>query len=607
MKKIKFLFLIIISVFFASCQDYLNVESPSKDDLGYIFSSTEDAQSFIDGVYQPFMEEYTNAMSMYTNPASDVEMVSAGANPDNGRRDGSTCETNPGNTAVVSSSYNNAYVAFNRANIAIEGITQSKLYANGNETMMQLLGEAITLRAFWYSELVKHFGDVPFKTKPTKAGDDFFLPRTDRDTILTFIIDDMIKIEPHMKWAKDLSYGVEQISREFTQALIARVALARGGYSLRKGLTMARSIDYLKYYEIANTYSKKVIESGTHKLALSYNTVFTNQSKFVVNSSDDMIYEIAYGPGRSEVGYVPGKRIDGGTHPYGGGGGYYTLAPSYIYSFDTLDMRLFTDKEEASTATYTKINADLTQGILNVQDAQVSKWCKYWMTTPLGMASSKGTGINWPIMRYADVLLMYAETENELKNGPTPAAKEALKTVRKRAFAPQYWNTKVDNYVNTVSANKESFFNAIVDERAWELGGELLRPFDLVRWNMFGPKIIEARSKMIQMGIDANAGTGTYANLPDKIYWKLDPATGKITIKGLFSRLSSAPAGYTAKNWLNSLYNPVTNTPATFLDYNWRGVTKDPSKVANYLLPIPATEITKSNGKLSNVDYGWSD
>ncbi|HSN49467.1 MAG TPA: hypothetical protein VLR29_11965, partial [Flavobacterium sp.] len=100
---------------------------------------------------------------------------------------------------------------------------------------------------------------------------------------------------------------------------------------------------------------------------------------------------------------------------------------------------------------------------------------------------------------------------------------------------------------------------------------------------------------------------GTYANLPDKIYWKLDPATGKITIKGLFSRLSSAPEGYTAKNWLNSLYNPVTNTPATFLDYNWRGVTKVPSKVANYLLPIPATEITKSNGKLSNVDYGWSD
>lgn len=81
----------------------------------------------------------------------------------------------------------------------------------------------------------------------------------------------------------------------------------------------------------------------------------------------------------------------------------------------------------------------------------------------------------------------------------------------------------------------------------------------------------------------------------------------KIDIKGLFSRLSTAPEGYNSKNWLNTLYNPNTDLPAAFLDYNWAGITQDPLKVANYLLPIPATEIIKSNGKLSNVDYGWND
>jgi len=607
MKKIKYLLPIIIAAIVTSCQDYLIVESPSKDDLEYIFSSVADAQSFVDGIYQPFMEDgYANSLSMYENPSNDVEMVgSIAATPDGGRRDQASCRVTPTNSGMAKA-YDICYVAFNRANIAIEGIRQSKLFAEKNESMVQLLGEAITLRAYWYSLLVKHWGDVPFKTTPTKAGDDFFLPRTDRDTILDFVIQDMIAIEPEMKYAKDLTYGVEQVSREFTQALIARVALARGGYSLRKGLTMERNADWLDYYKIANTYCKKMIESGTHTLSLSYSNVFTNQSKYIVNSSDDMIFEIAYGPGVSEVGYVPGKRIDGGTHPWGGGGGYYMLTPSYIYSFDTLDIRLFTDKEEASVATYTKINSDLTQGILGVESAQVSKWCKYWVPTPLGMSSSKSTGINWPVMRYADVLLMYAETENELNNGPTAAAKEALKTVRKRAFAAEHWQSKVEDYVNGLNS-KESFFNAIVDERAWEFGGELLRPFDLIRWNIFRSKILEAREKMVQMGKDVNSGTGQYANLPDKIYWKLDPSTGKIDIKGLRSKLSAAPEGYTAKNWLSTLYNPTTDTHAGFLDLYWYGITQDLTKPANYLSPIPATEITKSNGKLSNVGYGWDD
>lgn len=603
MKKIKYIILAAILVSFASCEDFLTVDSLSKDDLGSIFSSLEDAQSFIDGVYQPFMEDgFANAMSLYEKPSSDVEMVSASLITDNGRRDLATCRATSDNSSLIKA-YATAYIAINRANTAIEGIKQSALYARGDETMMQLLGEAVTLRAFWYLELVKHWGDVPFKTTATKAGDDFYLPRTDRDTILTFIINDMIEAEADMKWAKDLPFGVEQVSREFTQALIARAALARGGYSMRKGLTMERRDDYLQYYEIANTFSKKVIESGTHSLTLDYSTVFTNQSKYIVKSADDMIFEIAYCPGVSEIGYVPGKRIDAGSHPYGGGGGYYTLTPSYIYSFDTLDLRLFTDKEQASVATYTKIGSDLAQDLLAVNSAQVNKWCKYWVEPPLGMSSSKGTGINWPIMRYADVLLMFAETENELNNGPTAEAREALKTVRKRAFASEYWGEKVDAYVSSVSASKEAFFNAIVDERAWEFGGELVRPFDLIRWNMFKSKIFEARQTMIQMGIDVNAGSGQYANLPDVIYWKEDPTTGKISIKGLFKRLDAVPEGYTPKDWLNTLYNPSTGSYASFLDINWAGITGNPASEGNYLSPLPIDEITQSGGLLSNEGY----
>jgi starch-binding outer membrane protein, SusD/RagB family len=605
MKKIKIYIIIVLSAFIVSCEDYLAVESPSVDDLGYVFSNVDDAQLFVNGIYQQFQERYTT-WSLYSKFSTDVEMVSVGAARDNGRRDAASMETMPDGSNPVQH-WDNSYTAINLANLAIHGITESKLFADKNPDMMHIYGEAVTLRAFWYFELSNHFGDVPFKTTPTRAGDPYVLPRTDRDEILTFLIEDMIAVEPYMKWARDLKFGVEQVSRQFTQALIARVALFRGGYSLRPGLTMTRGSDHVKYYEIANQYSKKVIESGAHKLNLSYSALFTNMSKLITVHDDDMIFEVAFGNGIGEIGYVPGKRVDAGNHPYGGGGGYYILTPAYIYSFDTLDVRLFTNKEEASIATVTKKNNDLTDGILGVNGIQVSKWCKYWMTNPMGSASSKGTGMNWPVMRYADVLLMYAETENELNNGPTEASKEALKTVRKRAFAQQHWPEKVDQYVNQVSANKETFFNAIVDERAWEFGGELVRSMDLVRWNLLKTKIFEARDKMIQMGKDAHSGTGEFAHLPDRIYWKLDPSTGKIDVKGLYRRLPNAPAGYTSRNWLRDLWNPTTELYPAWLNQHWRGVTSKPDQEARYYQPIPLTSILYGKGILSNTEYGWED
>jgi hypothetical protein len=78
--------------------------------------------------------------------------------------------------------------------------------------------------------------------------------------------------------------------------------------------------------------------------------------------------------------------------------------------------------------------------------------------------SATYTGVNWPLMRYADIVLMFAESENEI-NGPTQAAKEALSLIRQRAFPEELWYSKVVNYIDSVSTSKEDFFNAIVDER----------------------------------------------------------------------------------------------------------------------------------------------
>jgi starch-binding outer membrane protein, SusD/RagB family len=613
MMKRKISFFAIIMLALVSCDKFLEVDSPSSFTDEYIFSHEEDANKAINSIYQCFMEDhYTTRTSLNPNCNTDVEMSGVSAAPDGGRRDIWSFECTSSNSEI-DRQWNLAYLAINRANECIEGIKNSVLYADpSNMNIRHMLGEAIALRAYWYNELIRNWGDVPFKTTPTKAGDEFYLPRTDRDTILSRVIQDMIDVEPMMKYADELDYGPERVSREFVQGLIARLSLVRGGYSLRPDMNMKRADDYMKYYQIANTYCKKVIdESGSHGHILnpSYKQIFDNQNKLVIVKNDEMLFEVAYSPGRGEVGYWIGVKIVAGTHSYGSGGGNFVYPPTYVYSFDTLDTRL------PVNCSFHYFEKDLTETINSASTIMVGKWCKYWLPAGMGKESTKGTSINWPVMRYSDVLLMLAETENEINGSPTAKAIDALKKVRQRAFPSSVWNTKVDDYVTTASASKSAFFDAIVNERAWEFGGEMVRKADLIRWNLYGKKIAETRAELTQMGIDANTGTGKYANYPDKVYYR-NNASGKIEIVGKYRKLPAAPVikdvsnpdGFTEVSWLKNLYSSTTSKPADFILYNWRGYT-DPTGNApvRYILPIHSSIITSSLGVLKNDGYGYNN
>lgn len=84
---------------------------------------------------------------------------------------------------------------------------------------------------------------------------------------------------------------------------------------------------------------------------------------------------------------------------------------------------------------------------------------------------------------------MYAEAVNEINNGPTQQAKDAFEEVRKRAFRG---NTTL---IGITPSTKDSFFTAVTNERFLEFGHEGIRKYDLLRWNLLGTKIAEARTK----------------------------------------------------------------------------------------------------------------
>lgn len=594
----------------ASCQKFLETDTPSNFTQEYIYSNPDEAIKGINAAYALFNQDaFTSRLSNAFIPNTDIEVGGVGAAPDNSRRDIWSYEATDAN-GDIRTVWNNAYSAINRANLSVEGIEQSAM-ANDPD-MRQLLGEAKALRAIWYYWLINYWGDVPFKLTPTKGGENFYLPRTGRDTILSTLIEDLISIEPDMKPATEVQYGVERINREFVQGLIARLALCRGGYWLYPDMVMRRKDDYRDYYEIANTYAKKVINDYGRQLNPSFADVFDNQSKWTVDSRSDVLYEVAFQPGFGDVGWNIGVAVDAGTHEYGSGSTYMPLNPAYVYSFDPEDTRF-----EKTVALY-KYNNVLDQTPIGVGAIGIGKWNRLLMPSPSGPTSAKGTGINWPIMRLSDVYLMLAETENELNNGPNSAAIEALKVVRRRAFPNSAWASKVDDYVASISTSRESFFNAIVDERAWELGGECIRHYDLIRWNLLGKKIAETRNKLIEIGENTFNGAGPYDHLPDYLYYRLDANNNIEWYGGVFEKVlvppplknspsvGDNPDGYTRHNWLRTLYNQNESRPADYILRSWRGYTDDTGNApAPYILPLHSSVVSSSLGTLRNEGYNF--
>ena len=337
MKKIISYTLVVTAILIASCKSYLDTDSPSAFTDTYIFANETDAQKAVMSVYALFNQDaFTSRISNVFTGNSDIEMGGAGAAPDNSRRDVWSLEAKLSPSFVdFKTTWNNAYNAINRANECIEGIQASELFKDPakNKNMKQLLGEALTLRAYWYYILQNFWADVPYKTTGTKAGDEFYLPRKDRDSILTFCIKDLVDIEPDMQWADQLPGGIERINREYVIGMISRLALTRAGYSMRVDGTMQRKSDFADYYKIARDYSKKLMTLKDRPLNPNFMQIFMNECKNITPVNDDVLYEVAFQAGFGDVAWNHGIRVDAGTHSYGAGSAYLTSSNYLLLLF----------------------------------------------------------------------------------------------------------------------------------------------------------------------------------------------------------------------------------------------------------------------------------
>lgn len=626
-----------IALSLSACEDFLDVSPDSSITNEDIFSSEDETKAMLNTIYTKLTNNnlYGLAWPYTFNTNTDVEMRSNGnQNSTSGNGDEVNCFDMRALWGSLENTWNAAYEAVNYCNDFVENMEESPLFsAEVGETpslMQHMYGEAKCLRAMIYLDLIRTWGDVPYRTESTKVGIDFYGEGvTDRNVILGNLINDLISVENLMLPAADLPEGVERASREYCQALIGQLCLYRGGYALRPSGTtgeMTRADDYLDYYRTAKTYLGKVITEGRHSLDReSFAEMWARECRWQVLRDGDIIFEIPMlKDGNGSYGYNIGVTIgyneDHPAHLFGSASNRINYCGLYPFTFDQRDLRL-----DVTCVPY-KYDEDLNQvadfGKSCVSGWNVGKWNKMNMDLDNMMSGNAGsTGINAVRMRYADVLLMYAEVENEI-NGPTAEAKEALKKVRRRAFDSSLHSEMVENYVEELGSS-EAFFKAIMNERAWEFGGEGIRKYDLARWNQYSRTLIDTYNKLADWGKRAN-GIGVRGDVRDVVYMRENTdAAGRITLefrgfKEYGEDLEHNPSeGWRtnqdyAKNWWTrnaetgeyELHADVKWSFRGYINFNNASTVESTVPPVRYLCPYPNRIITTHKGSIQQ-QYGY--
>ena len=498
------------------CNDYLEVDAPSKNFPTDVFSDAQAMERARNGVYASmltsnmFGDKLINTFCLN----SDVDFKT---NSSQYSTTNKYCrfDCDPSGSELKNT-WADLYHGIEVCNLFIEGAYGSPAYdpENPDADIVQMIGEAKVARAMFYHELIWMFGDVPFSFNSSQTTETMVYPVTDRIEILDKLIEDIRETADGMKDPASLSEGVERISRQAAYAMIARLALTAGGWYLAPdGDTygkMTRSSNWEHYYEICRDYAKKVKDSGVHSLNNDYANVFINECRSIIVNNDDVIFEIPFGKeSTGNIGYIHGPKMEqyaGITpHPYGKAAPGTKLNALYRFMFDADDERRDYINQ---LFYYTAEGSEYVCRLDNSYTVQNGKWSKLWVTGGLGNASEGNTGINYSYLRYADVLLMLAEAENELTQGSSPLINECIEAVRTRAFR----NTNAMKIYDYPQAGYEDLRKAILDERKFEFAGENMRWRDLVRNNMYNVELYWTFFRYLAIAEDAG-GSSTYTDL----------------------------------------------------------------------------------------------
>lgn len=552
MKSIKTTIILLAALLSLGSCDFLDKEPTSATSDTYLKTETE-ATSFLNGIYAILTQQsYYGGNYFYLVGGDDLEHYGgSGRAPLNG---GLICNNATSSDSYVTSFWYTLYAGVNRANILLSQIEDIKDMKPAN--LKRYTAEARFFRAFYYFNLVECWGDVPFYTEPVLDVKNLQRAVTPRATIYDFICKEMEESAEDLPTASALGYEPGRVSKSAAWGILARVYMFRAGEFHRMKVAENKE-ETKKYFTEAGKFAKMVMTQG-HGLAPNYWDYFIDQCADRYNTTaNESIWEAEFaGDGKGtlstegRIGNIIGIQAPDlssktdyvGSKDPGFGYAFFWSTPKLyeLYTSNNDIKRMnwsiapfrYTQSEKGGpvdgrefekgklaevkkqywdqsfqygeTDSKSKIGDREKTSATSMYDRNCGKWRREYEADK---KNKNLTAINFPILRYSDVLLMIAECENETHSQPTTEAYNCINEVRKRAGI-----SKLPQNLDT-----EDFRQAVKDERAMELCFEMTRRFDLIRWGEYVQNM-NALVSRAQTGYNWNLGPDnvfTYFNITE--------------------------------------------------------------------------------------------
>lgn len=435
MKKYILAFIIMIFVL-AGCEKSLDFEIKDSLTLDNFFIDAGDATASVNSVYDALgdLDLYKSRLWLIQDIASDdCDALSTWNDPN--ARQFDSYSLDPTNY-FLEGVWRASYQLIARANLSVNRIPDVNME---EKLKSRLIGEAKFLRALSYFNLVRLFGGVPLVLESKTDIDEYLVARADPENIYQQIISDLQAAET----ALPISYSGNnkgRATRGAVKGMLAKVYLTRGEW------------------EMAANKAKEVMDLGVYSLWDDYKDNFREANK----NGKESVFEVQFYSGQqSENSQIVISSLPS-IYAFPAGVGIILPTEDLLNSFETGDYRYevsFFD-EYSYFGNYTF-------------DPHI--W-KHWDRDAYAADETGESGANFPVMRYAEILLMYAEALNEQYNGPTQEAYIAVNRVRERA------RNEVDGVIPDLSGlSYEEFQAAVLKEKRCETVNEGQRWFDLAR------------------------------------------------------------------------------------------------------------------------------
>uniref|UniRef100_UPI003216D7E8 RagB/SusD family nutrient uptake outer membrane protein n=1 Tax=uncultured Draconibacterium sp. TaxID=1573823 RepID=UPI003216D7E8 len=422
--------------------------------------------------------------------------------------------------------YNYYYIAIHRANYHKSLIAQMDIDEN---TKNNAMGELAFLKAWSYFNLVQFYGDLCLYKKSIAEGAELYKPRSPIKEVYEHIIEELKYAEEAMYSVQDPEYQIGHVSSGAAKALLAKVYATIGSASMPSGQISVMGGPGHKYDEEGNkilipvpeklTFEKNQVDGYGDFNSQEYYKLAMDKAMEVIKSNDfylypsqeelwavasrnkgEFIFTLQTKPGSTETSNYVATDYTGYYKENGiMSSGYYVQRDHWYQLFDENDGRarwgvihrvpIAINSQGKLIHSYypAKDSMKVRLGLDGYDPSDVlrydahlygSKLRKFrQITVPL---DGSRTDFNFPFMRYAEVILLYAEAANEVNSGPTA---EALTQVEKLNIRNN--STKVTDLGETRPWTQESFRSYILEERVKEFAAEGIRRFDLLRWGIY--------------------------------------------------------------------------------------------------------------------------